>query len=224
LKESPAPETMVEAPSHSKIKKRRRKKKPTKTVTQKLTTPHEVSSGEDDVQSKTQSRTYPERMPDDSLMCDFSFWTNLSLSNNIAFNYSDIESNQHPKPISRPDDTLTHANCKYLDIIDFATNVKQKLVNNNSLNVLCYNIRSIRDKWFKFKDLISFNGVCPFDVIGLTETWLSDNDDTSDFSLPGYQIIHMPRRLTKCSGGISLYIRSNVNFTRKSECKSIFSR
>ena len=101
--------------------------------------------------------------------------------------------------------------------------MKPKLVNNNSLNVLCFNIRSIRDKWLKFKDLISINGVCPFDVIGLTETWLSDNDDTSDFLLPGYQIIHMPRRLTKCSGGISLYIRSNVNFTRLSECESIFS-
>jgi hypothetical protein len=42
------------------------------------------------------------------------------------------------------------------------------------------------------------------------------------FLPPGYHI-HMSRRLTKCSGGISLYIRSNINFTRLSECESIFS-
>jgi hypothetical protein len=54
LKELRAPETMVEAPSHSKKKqKKKNKKKPTNTVTQKLTTPHDVSSGEDDVESKT---------------------------------------------------------------------------------------------------------------------------------------------------------------------------
>jgi hypothetical protein len=51
LKESPTPETMVEAPNHSK---KRKKKKPTNSVTQKFTTPRKVSSGEDDVQSKTQ--------------------------------------------------------------------------------------------------------------------------------------------------------------------------
>jgi hypothetical protein len=104
-------------------------------------------------------------------MCDFSFLTNLYLSNNITFNYSDTESNQNANPISNPDGTLTHANCDYPDILDFATNVKPKLVNNNSLNILCFNIRSIRDKWLKFKDLVSFNDVCPFDVIGLTETF-----------------------------------------------------
>ena len=82
-------------------------------------------------------------------MCDFSFLTNLSLSNNIAFNYSDIESNQHANPISSPDGTLTHASCKYLDILDFATKVKPKLLNNNSLNVLCFNIRSIRGSSLK---------------------------------------------------------------------------
>jgi hypothetical protein len=98
-------------------------------------------------------------------MCDFLFLTNLSLSNNIACNYSDIGSNHHANPRSSPDGTLSPANGKYLDLLDFVTNVKPKLVNNNSLN-LCFNIRSIQDKWLKFKNLIPFNDVCPFGVIG----------------------------------------------------------
>ena len=74
------------------------------------------------------------------------------------------------------------------------------------LIVICFNIRSIRDKWGNFKDLILINGYCPFEVIGITEMWLSEIDDTNEFSLPGFQAIHIDRKLTKSSGGISLYI------------------
>ena len=92
------------------------------------------------------------------------------------------------------------------------------------LNVICFNIRSIRDKWANFKDLILINGYCPFDVIGITETWLSEIDDNNEFSLPGSQAIHIERKLTKSSGGISLYIRSSLKFTRLLDWESLFSQ
>ena len=92
------------------------------------------------------------------------------------------------------------------------------------LNIICFNIKSIRDKWTNFKDLILINGYCPFDVIGITETWLSEIDDTNEFSLPGFQAIHIERKLTKSSGGISLYIRSSLKFTRLLHCESLFSQ
>ena len=42
--------------------------------------------------------------------------------------------------------------------------------------------------------------VTALDVIGITETWLSEVDDNNEFSLPGFQAIHIERKLTKSSG------------------------
>ena len=92
------------------------------------------------------------------------------------------------------------------------------------LNVICFNIGSVRDKWAYFKDLILINGYCPFDIIGITETWLSEIDDKNEFSLPGFQAIHIERKLTKSSGGISLYIQSSLKFTWLLDCESLFSQ
>ena len=148
------------------------------------------------------------------------FLTNLSLCNNVVFNYYDDQNNLPTSPIASP---LNQINCEYLDTFDFVKNVKPKLMEETKLNVICFNIRSIRDKWANFKDLILINDYCPFDVIGITETWLSEIDYKNEFSLPGFQAIHIERKLTKSSGGISLYIRSSLKFIRLLDCESLFS-
>ena len=155
---------------------------------------------------------------------DFTFLTNLSLCNNVVFNYYDDQNNLPTSPLASPDSPLNQINCEYLDTFDFVKNVKPKLMEETKLNVICFNIRSIRDKWANFKDLVLINGYCPFDVIGITETWLSEIDDKNEFSLPGFQAIHIERKLTKSSGGISLYIRSSLKFTRLLDCESLFSQ
>ena len=119
---------------------------------------------------------------------------------------------------------LDQINCEYLDTFDFVKNVKPKLMEEPKLNVICFNIRSIRDKWANFKDLILINGYYPFDIIGITETWLSEIDDTNEFSLPAFQAIRIERKLTKSSDAISLYIRSSLKFTRLLDCESLFSQ
>ena len=39
-----------------------------------------------------------------------------------------------------------------------------------------------------FNDLILMNGYCPFDVTGITETWISEIDDAIEFYLPGFKL------------------------------------
>ena len=89
---------------------------------------------------------------------DFTFLTNLSLCNNVVFNYYDDQNNLPTSPLASPDSPLNQINCEYLDTFDFVKNVKPKLMEETKLNVICFNIRSIRDKWANFKDLILING------------------------------------------------------------------
>ena len=154
----------------------------------------------------------------------FTFLTNLSLCDNVVFNYYDDQNNLPTSPLASPNSPLNQINCEYLDIFDFVKNVKPKLMEEPKLNVICFNIINIRDKWANFKGLILINGYCPFDVIGITETWFSEIDDNNEFSLPGFQAIHIERKLTKSSGGISLYIQSSLKFTWPLDCESLFSQ
>ena len=53
------------------------------------------------------------------------------------------------------------------------------------------------------------------DVIALTETWMTVDDDTSDYKLEGYQPIEAnPRNDAKRrSGGVAFYIRNDFHYT-----------
>ena len=112
---------------------------------------------------------------------DFTFLTNLSLCNNVVFNYYNDQNNLPSSSLASPDNPLNQINCEYLDTFDFVKNGKPKLMEETKLNVICFNIRSIRDKWANFKDLILINGYCPFDVNRITEMWLSEIYDTNEF-------------------------------------------
>ena len=53
------------------------------------------------------------------------------------------------------------------------------------------------------------------DVIALTETWMTVDDDTSDYKLEGYQPIEAnPRKEAKRrSGGVAFYLRNEFHYT-----------
>ena len=50
----------------------------------------------------------------------------------------------------------------------------------------------------------------PFDVIGITETKLHDDNPLTNLDIDGYEFIHTPTN-TLC-GGAGLYIRADYNF------------
>lgn len=49
-----------------------------------------------------------------------------------------------------------------------------------------------------------------FDVIGVTETWLSDSFPSKHINIPNYSVIRMDR-VTR-GGGVCMYIRSSYSF------------
>ena len=69
---------------------------------------------------------------------------------------------------------------------------------SGGFNVFCVNIQGLKDKWEALLSFLCANEYCPFDVIKITETWLSKMDDLAVYDLSGYTAIHIPRMPTKC--------------------------
>ena len=89
------------------------------------------------------------------------------------------------------------------------------------------NIRSITNKFDSFKQLIySLNK--PFQVIGLTETWLKETNEDL-FKLENYDFVNV-NRSTKSGGGVGIYvanelkykIRFDLNISTENVIESVF--
>ena len=95
-------------------------------------------------------------------------------------------------------------NCKYI------FNMKEVAFKTTSFSIMTYNIRSLRNKFHSFRDMISTLNQ-PLDIICLSETWLKENDNILDFQLENY---HMPQCLNrgphKLGGGIIVYFHENI--------------
>jgi hypothetical protein len=87
--------------------------------------------------------------------------------------------------------------CNYY--IPESLNKTQTLNQQNQFSVMCLNIRSISNKFDMFKQLIKSTKE-NFQIIGLTETWLGD-ENYKNFNLEGYDFISM-HRSGKKGGGV----------------------
>jgi len=85
--------------------------------------------------------------------------------------------------------------------------------NTKKLTVCHVNIRGLNES-----KLASIEAsLCgAYDVITISETFLSDNRNTEDLSLPGYYDIIRKDRPT-FGGGVAVYIKNNISFSRKVE-------
>ena len=72
---------------------------------------------------------------------------------------------------------------------------------------MCLNIRSISNKFDMFKQLIKSTKE-NFQIIGLTETWLGD-ENYKNFNLEGYDFISM-HRSGKKGGGVGIYVAEKL--------------
>ena len=145
-------------------------------------------------------------------MGDFSFLLNSSILNSVIFDQPSSAGRQEAHTFDPLLESMVSSSCNYHTTIDYCDNILPSLSSNSCFNVFCLNVRGIRDKWDSLKSYLWSNNSCPFDVIGLTETWLSDSDNFTAYDMDGYIAIHVPRMVTKCSGGISLFIKSNIEF------------
>ena len=117
---------------------------------------------------------------------------------------------------------MVNSSCNYHTTIDYCDKIMPSLSLNSSFNVFCLNVRGIRDKWDSLKSYLWFDNSCPFGVIALTETWLSDSDNVTAYDMHGFIATHVPR-MVKVFWGISSYIKSNIEFCRRSDLESLFT-
>ena len=143
----------------------------------------------------------------------------------------DTGASLNPGPISVPDERYLYdvdPDVNYFNDVELnASNFKSFTINefNNThsersvfFNILHHNCRSIvsEDKQDKYENFLDLLGD-PFDIIGLTETWLNDtNADTPILDKYDYNHIHKTRSDDdnfcdkERGGGISLFIRKNI--------------
>lgn len=82
----------------------------------------------------------------------------------------------------------------------------EKKGRHNSLNFLCLNARSIKNKFLELEAIIKTGG---YDIVGITETWLGD-EDGEEYNIEGYNLIRKDRS-SKRGGGVAVYVKENLN-------------
>ena len=108
---------------------------------------------------------------------------------------------------------LDTVNCNYYTPAKF----QEQSINENSENffsIFHLNIRSISNKFDMFKQLTSTLNK-KFKVIGLTETWLND-DNANNFGLEGYKYIGV-NRSNKKGGGVGIYATEKFNYKLRND-------
>ena len=98
--------------------------------------------------------------------------------------------------------------CNYFTNDEF--NAKFKCC--DSLSIIHFNCRSIKanfDNMYKYLESLQIK----FDVIAVSETWLTEHDDINDFILPDYEILSI-NRTNKRGGGVMLYISNNIEYEK----------
>ena len=96
-----------------------------------------------------------------------------------------------------------HDNCKYIFNPDNVT------ITDTSLTVLSFNIRSIRNKFIKLTEMLSLFHK-QIDIITLTETWLTEQDNIDDFEIEGYHKPIYANRTGRMGGGIMIYVKKVI--------------
>jgi hypothetical protein len=86
-----------------------------------------------------------------------------------------------------------------------------KTASFSDFSILTLNIRSMRKNFEDFLLLwheLNFE----FKVISLTETWLQACDiENSNLQLPGYKVLHQPRK-EGIGGGVCIFVHESLNF------------
>ena len=89
---------------------------------------------------------------------------------------------------------------------------------SNGFSIIHFNIRSLNAN---FKALESYLSQLKFkfDVIAISETWISKNTVTNIFNIDGYDFTYVSRSQGK-GGGVAVYVNSSIKF-KKFESKSL---
>ena len=107
----------------------------------------------------------------------------------------------NPGPSSVSSDTSLTSTASILSAVDFSKH----------LSFVHYNVQSVFHKL-----AVSFAELCGLDILAFSETWLNDNVSDNDLFLQHY---HSPERKDrpgdKDGGGLMIYVRHNLHYTRR---------
>ena len=105
-------------------------------------------------------------------------------------------------------------NCVYYTDSE-VNNLHQQLCRDITLSTLTVNCRSLPKNFDKLEytmKSLDFN----FDCIGLTETWLKDNEETNIYNMSGYTLLSKTRA-HKRGGGVGLYISDRLKYKTRDD-------
>lgn len=109
---------------------------------------------------------------------------------------------------------LNTINCNYYTPNNFKE--KTNVINTGKyFSIFHLNIRSIANKFDTFKQLIISLNI-EFQIMGLTETWLID-DDVNNFGLEGFKYIGVNRSNKKCGGVGIYYVNEKVKYKLRND-------
>ena len=79
----------------------------------------------------------------------------------------------------------------------------------NDLKICHLNVRSLTSHFADFSDLFSTKD---YDIIAISETWLTVNIPTHDINLNGYNFVRRDRQGLERGGGVGIYIKNTFKF------------
>ena len=101
-------------------------------------------------------------------------------------------------------------NCEYYLPNDFSRLMKTaNITKDNIFSMTHLNIRCLNNKLDSLKQLLNSLHL-PFQIIGLTETWLNDTNNDI-FKLDDYDFVDA-NRTSRNGGGVGIYITKDINF------------
>ena len=119
-----------------------------------------------------------------------------------------LSGNVHPYP--GPSSLSTDSSCSVSSSILSSLNLSRHL------SFVHYNVQSIVPKL----DILLAE-LYEFDILAFSETWLSPSADNDDLLMQSYQIPERKDRVGDNHGGVMLYIKKSIHYTRRNDLEPI---
>jgi hypothetical protein len=141
--------------------------------------------------------------------------SSINVLNQMVFRPFDVE-NVGTEDSLDPDinffQNMSNLNCEYYHEHQFCDVVN----NNDYVSLIHLNVRSLPKNMDQLTVYLRSLGHS-FTVIGLSETWLTDNNKDL-YHMPGYNSLHECRQ-NKRGGGVSLFIHGSAEYTVRTDLR-----
>ena len=155
--------------------------------------------------------------------CNDLSMTNFRFNDDVYFTLRKYEENERFASAFRGEPEANHFNDILSDINKLSSSkyystsdLESEGINELGLtsSILHVNIRSINKYCQNFSHLVDMCSI-PFDIIAMSETWLSPNNNTINY-LDDYNHIFNQRN-GKSGGGVSLFVKKNMQYTERND-------